>query len=49
VLAVEDLTGGYGQSQVLFGVSLNVQQREIVAVLGRNGMGKTTLLQMILG
>jgi branched-chain amino acid transport system ATP-binding protein len=49
LLAVEELAGGYGASQVLFGVSLAVPEHGAVAVLGRNGAGKTTLLRTILG
>ncbi len=49
VLGVRDLTGGYGASQVLFGVSLTVPPSGALAVLGRNGAGKTTLLRTILG
>lgn len=39
----------YGPSQVLFGVSLNVERGEVVALLGRNGAGKTTTLKSIMG
>jgi branched-chain amino acid transport system ATP-binding protein len=49
LLEVEALRGGYGASQVLFGVSLQVPSRGAVAVLGRNGAGKTTLLRTLLG
>jgi branched-chain amino acid transport system ATP-binding protein len=49
VLTVQNLTGGYRKSQVLFGVSLEVAAAEAVAILGRNGMGKTTLLQTVMG
>jgi urea transport system ATP-binding protein len=49
LLHVEGLHGGYGASQVLFGVGLEVPERGAVAVLGRNGAGKTTLLRTILG
>ncbi|HEU4976991.1 MAG TPA: ABC transporter ATP-binding protein [Baekduia sp.] len=49
LLTVDGLAGGYGASQVLFGVSLEVPERGAVAVLGRNGAGKTTLLRTILG
>jgi branched-chain amino acid transport system ATP-binding protein len=46
---VRELAGGYGASQVLFGVSLDVPERGAVAILGRNGAGKTTLLRTLLG
>jgi branched-chain amino acid transport system ATP-binding protein len=49
VLKVADLRGGYGRSQVLFGISLEVPHPSIVAILGRNGAGKTTLLQHVMG
>jgi branched-chain amino acid transport system ATP-binding protein len=48
-LRVDGLTGGYGASQVLFGVSLEVPEHGAVAVLGRNGAGKTTLVRTLLG
>lgn len=49
ILTVTDLAGGYGASQVLFGVSFEVPPQGVLAVLGRNGAGKTTLLRTILG
>ena len=49
VLAVADLHTYYGDSHVLQGVSLGVAPGEIVALLGRNGMGKTTLIRSIVG
>ena len=39
----------YGETQVLFGVDLNIEQGEVVALLGPNGAGKTTTLRSILG
>jgi branched-chain amino acid transport system ATP-binding protein len=47
LLAVQDLAAGYGRSQVLSGVTLDVRAGEIVGLLGRNGMGKTTLVHAI--
>ena len=49
MLEIRDLHSGYGEAQVLRGVSLDVARAEIVAVLGRNGMGKTTLIRSIMG
>ncbi|MHA6631667.1 ABC transporter ATP-binding protein [Pseudonocardia sichuanensis] len=49
LLDVEGLCSGYGDSRVLHGVDLQVAQGQVVALLGRNGMGKTTLMHTILG
>jgi branched-chain amino acid transport system ATP-binding protein len=49
ILEVGDLYTAYGLSQVLFGVSLSVEKGECVALLGRNGVGKTTTLRSIMG
>jgi branched-chain amino acid transport system ATP-binding protein len=48
-LEVRDLTAGYGQAQVLHGVSLSIERGSVVAVLGANGAGKTTLLRALSG
>jgi len=48
-LAVRQLEAGYGESPVLHGVSLEVRPAEIFAILGKNGMGKTTLLKTMMG
>ncbi|MDA0981994.1 MAG: ABC transporter ATP-binding protein [Proteobacteria bacterium] len=49
MLAVEGLETSYGLSQVLFGVSLRVEAGEVVTLLGRNGMGKTTTVSSLMG
>jgi len=49
LLEVDQLVAGYAQSQVLFDVSLHVEQGQVVSLLGRNGMGKTTTLSTIAG
>jgi branched-chain amino acid transport system ATP-binding protein len=49
MLDVEDIETFYGSSQALFGISLGVRDGEVVALLGRNGMGKSTTLRSIMG
>jgi branched-chain amino acid transport system ATP-binding protein len=49
ILALRDLHAYYGQSHVLQGVSLAVNEGECVAMLGRNGVGKTTTMSAIIG
>ncbi len=49
MLEVEGLTAGYGRTVVLRDVSLALGQGEILAVLGKNGMGKSTLLKTVMG
>ncbi len=49
MLAVENINTYYGTSHILHNVSLNVQDGEIVVLLGRNGVGKTTTLKTIMG
>jgi branched-chain amino acid transport system ATP-binding protein len=49
LLEVEGLETCYGLSQVLFGLSLSVRSGEMVALMGRNGMGKTTTIRSIMG
>ena len=49
LLEVENLETAYGASQVLFGLSLRIQAGEMVTLLGRNGMGKTTTVRSIMG
>jgi branched-chain amino acid transport system ATP-binding protein len=48
-IVLEDLRAGYGETVVLDGVSLSLPPRGTLAVLGRNGVGKTTLLATIMG
>ncbi|HJU81527.1 MAG TPA: ABC transporter ATP-binding protein [Acidimicrobiia bacterium] len=49
LLEVEDLATGYGQTQVLRGVSFSVRPGEVACIMGRNGAGKTTLLRALMG
>ena len=49
LLAVHGLRSGYGGKPVLQGVDLEVQRGEIVAVIGRNGVGKSTLMKTLIG
>ena len=49
LLRVQGLCSGYGVSQVLFGVDLQIGEGEILGLLGRNGMGKTTFVRSVLG
>ena len=49
LLDVRDVHTYYGESHILEGVSLSVEEGEVVALIGRNGVGKTTTLRTILG
>src|ERR1700760_4876715 len=49
LLEVEGIETCYGLSQVLFGLSLSIKSGEMVALMGRNGMGKTTTVRSIMG
>src|SRR6266481_2686051 len=49
LLDVEAIETCYGLSQVLFGLSLSVRTGEMVSLMGRNGMGKTTTIRSIMG
>ena len=49
LLEVRDLHAGYGASSVLFGVDLTIREGEVATLLGRNGMGKSTLVKCLCG
>ena len=49
LLAIEQLTAGYGEAVVLSKLSLSLDEGQSLALLGRNGMGKTTLVNSIIG
>lgn len=49
MLEVKDIETSYGTSQVLFGMSFSINEGEVVSLLGRNGMGKTTTIRSLMG
>ena len=49
LLEVRHIEAGYGASQVLFGVSLSIAPHQVVSLMGRNGMGKSTTIKCITG
>jgi branched-chain amino acid transport system ATP-binding protein len=49
MLDLEHLAAGYGPAQVLFDINLAVAEGEVVTLLGRNGMGKTTTIRVLMG
>ena len=49
MLAITDLEAGYGHSRVLFGIDLAIGPSEVVTLMGRNGMGKSTLVKTLSG
>ncbi|MEW5678698.1 ABC transporter ATP-binding protein [Comamonas kerstersii] len=49
MLEVRNIEAGYGASQVLFGVSLTIEPHQVVSLMGRNGMGKSTTIKCITG
>jgi branched-chain amino acid transport system ATP-binding protein len=49
ILSAEDLSAGYGAAQILRGVGFQVRPGEAVGLMGRNGMGKTTLIRALMG
>ena len=49
MLQVNQLLGGYGASKVLFGVDMDIAPRQVVSLIGRNGMGKTTTVKTLMG
>ncbi|MET3892189.1 branched-chain amino acid transport system ATP-binding protein [Bosea sp. OAE506] len=49
LLRVENLSAGYGEAQVLFDIDLTLREGQALALLGRNGVGKTTLVDSIIG
>jgi branched-chain amino acid transport system ATP-binding protein len=49
MITVENLVSGYGKKEILHGLTIKIQPGEITTLIGRNGVGKTTLLQTIMG
>ena len=49
LLKIENLQAWYGESHILHGVNLTVNEGEVVTILGRNGAGRTTTLRAIVG
>jgi len=49
IVRIENLVSGYGKKIILNGISLNIQKGKITALIGRNGVGKTTLLNTVMG
>ncbi|MCV9938897.1 ABC transporter ATP-binding protein [Boseaceae bacterium BT-24-1] len=49
MLSVRELAAGYGHARVLFGLSFEARAGEVVSLIGRNGMGKTTTIRAIMG
>lgn len=49
VLQMQELAGGYGGGQVLNGVTLQLHAAEVLGLIGRNGVGKTTLMRTLIG
>src|SRR5690349_3301619 len=49
LLEIDGIETCYGQSQVLFGLSLKIRPGEMISLMGRNGMGKTTTIRSIMG
>ena len=49
LLRIDDIHSYYGNSHILQGISIDVRPGQVVAVIGRNGVGKTTLMRSIIG
>jgi len=49
IIRIENVVAGYGKKEILHEVSIGVKRGEIATLIGRNGVGKTTLLKVIMG
>ena len=49
MLKIEHLQSGYGHTPVLFGLNLALREGQVVTLMGRNGMGKTTTIRTVMG
>ncbi len=49
ILEIRDLASGYGEVQVLWGVSFTLQEKKLTCLVGGNGVGKTTMLRTVMG
>ena len=49
MISINKLNVAYGQSQILHDISFEAERGQIVAVMGKNGMGKTTLMKSLIG
>ena len=49
ILGIDRLSAGYGEATVLEGITFSMDEGQSLALLGRNGMGKTTLMDSIVG
>ena len=49
MLSVENFCVNYGQSEIIHDISFSVKPKETIAIMGRNGMGKTTLFKSLMG
>jgi len=49
MLSVRDVTSGYGKVTIIRGISINVEKGEIVSIIGRNGVGKSTFMKTLIG
>ena len=49
LLEASDLVAGYGETEILHGVSITVSEGEVITIIGPNGCGKSTLMKAIVG